>query len=125
MIEEIARVVALEGDIALLETDRQLLTNGVTTAYHGVTLSWEPGLRGAEAFRAMLAAMERRELIERRLDRGDARRTEVAIASAGREVVARIGPRSESVYGEIETALGTEDLASLHELLDRLATLAD
>jgi DNA-binding MarR family transcriptional regulator len=72
----------------------------------------------------MLTAMERRELIERRLDRGDARRTEVAIASAGREVVARIGPRSEAVYGEIETALGAEDLASLHGLLDRLAGFA-
>jgi homoprotocatechuate degradation regulator HpaR len=72
----------------------------------------------------MLAAMERRELIERRLDRGDARRTEVAIASAGREVVARIGPRSEAVYGEIETALGADDLASLHGLLDRLAGFA-
>ena len=34
---------------ALLETDRQLLANGSTTAYHGVTLSWEPGLRGIEA----------------------------------------------------------------------------
>ena len=36
---------------ALLETDRQLLANGITTAYHGVTLSWEPGLRGIEAAR--------------------------------------------------------------------------
>src|SRR5690242_18727500 len=34
---------------ALVETDRQLLANGITTAYHGLTLSWEPGLRGAEA----------------------------------------------------------------------------
>ncbi len=46
-------------DIALVETDRQLLQNGITTAYHGVTLSWEPGLRGADGFRTFLAAMER------------------------------------------------------------------
>ena len=32
-------------DIAILETDRQLAANGITTAYHAVTLSWEPGLR--------------------------------------------------------------------------------
>jgi alpha-D-ribose 1-methylphosphonate 5-triphosphate diphosphatase len=42
---------------ALLETDRQLLSNGITTAYHGVTLSWEPGLRGIEAAREFLAAL--------------------------------------------------------------------
>jgi alpha-D-ribose 1-methylphosphonate 5-triphosphate diphosphatase len=42
---------------ALLETDRQLLANGITTAYHGVTLSWEPGLRGLEAAREFLAAL--------------------------------------------------------------------
>jgi len=42
---------------ALLETDRQLLANGITTAYHGVTLSWEPGLRGVEAAREFLAAL--------------------------------------------------------------------
>lgn len=31
---------------ALLDVDRQLLTHGITTAFHGVTLSWEGGLRG-------------------------------------------------------------------------------
>jgi alpha-D-ribose 1-methylphosphonate 5-triphosphate diphosphatase len=42
---------------AVVETDRQLLANGITTAYHGLTLSWEPGLRGAEAARDFLAAL--------------------------------------------------------------------
>jgi len=42
---------------ALIDTDRQLLANGITTAYHGLTLSWEPGLRGIEAARAFLAAL--------------------------------------------------------------------
>ncbi len=32
-------------DIAVRETDRQLAANGITTAYHGLTISWEPGLR--------------------------------------------------------------------------------
>lgn len=44
---------------ALIETDRQMLANGITTAYHGLTLSWEPGLRGAEAAREFLSALER------------------------------------------------------------------
>ncbi len=35
--------------IALLETDRQLVANGITTAFHGLSVSWEPGLRSLEA----------------------------------------------------------------------------
>jgi alpha-D-ribose 1-methylphosphonate 5-triphosphate diphosphatase len=45
-------------DIALLDTDRQVVANGITTVFHGVTWSWEPGLRSADNARAMLAAME-------------------------------------------------------------------
>jgi alpha-D-ribose 1-methylphosphonate 5-triphosphate diphosphatase PhnM len=33
--------------LALLDTDRQLVANGITTAFHGVTISWEPGLRSS------------------------------------------------------------------------------
>jgi alpha-D-ribose 1-methylphosphonate 5-triphosphate diphosphatase len=44
--------------LALAETDRQLLANGICTAYHGVTYSWEPGLRGRDAMRHMLAALD-------------------------------------------------------------------
>lgn len=43
-------------DLALIDTDAQLLANGITTAFHGVTLSWEPGLRSETAFRALIAA---------------------------------------------------------------------
>jgi alpha-D-ribose 1-methylphosphonate 5-triphosphate diphosphatase len=46
-------------DLALLESDRQALANGITTIFHGVTWSWEPGLRGAENARAVLEAIER------------------------------------------------------------------
>src|SRR5215469_14521011 len=45
-------------DIALSDTDRQVIANGITTVFHGVTWSWEPGLRGAGNARAILAAME-------------------------------------------------------------------
>jgi alpha-D-ribose 1-methylphosphonate 5-triphosphate diphosphatase len=40
--------VSLPVDAALLETDRQLAANGIGTAYHALTLSWEPGLRSVK-----------------------------------------------------------------------------
>jgi alpha-D-ribose 1-methylphosphonate 5-triphosphate diphosphatase len=45
-------------DVALMESDRQAVANGITTLFHGVTWSWEPGLRGADNARAILAALE-------------------------------------------------------------------
>jgi alpha-D-ribose 1-methylphosphonate 5-triphosphate diphosphatase len=44
--------------LALRDTERQLLANGITTAFHGVTLSWEPGLRSLPSWNAMLTALE-------------------------------------------------------------------
>jgi len=46
-------------DVALLESDRQAVANGITTVFHGVTWSWEGGLRGAENARAILDGIER------------------------------------------------------------------
>ena len=46
-------------DVALLESDRQAIANGITTVFHGVTWSWEGGLRGAENARAILDGIER------------------------------------------------------------------
>ncbi|HYG88139.1 MAG TPA: alpha-D-ribose 1-methylphosphonate 5-triphosphate diphosphatase [Azospirillum sp.] len=46
-------------DMALVDTDRQLVANGITTALHGLTWSWEPGLRGREAAVGFLEALER------------------------------------------------------------------
>jgi alpha-D-ribose 1-methylphosphonate 5-triphosphate diphosphatase len=46
-------------DLALLESDRQAVSNGITTVFHGVTWSWEPGLRGADNARSLLATIER------------------------------------------------------------------
>jgi alpha-D-ribose 1-methylphosphonate 5-triphosphate diphosphatase len=45
-------------DIALIDSDRQAVANGITTVFHGVTWSWEPGLRGSENARAILTAIE-------------------------------------------------------------------
>ncbi|UFS74298.1 alpha-D-ribose 1-methylphosphonate 5-triphosphate diphosphatase [Tardiphaga sp. 37S4] len=45
-------------DIALIDSDRQAIANGITTVFHGTTWSWEPGLRGAENARKLLDAIE-------------------------------------------------------------------
>jgi alpha-D-ribose 1-methylphosphonate 5-triphosphate diphosphatase len=52
--------VSFAPELALAETERQLLANGITTAFHGVTLSWEPGLRSAEAWRSLVDALHAR-----------------------------------------------------------------
>jgi alpha-D-ribose 1-methylphosphonate 5-triphosphate diphosphatase len=57
-------------DAALLETDRQLGANGIATAYHALTLSWEPGLRSVEMGTAIFEALQRlapRLTVENRL----------------------------------------------------------
>ena len=48
--------------LALQEADRQMLVNGITTAFHGVTISWEPGLRSLASARALSEALERTPL---------------------------------------------------------------
>jgi alpha-D-ribose 1-methylphosphonate 5-triphosphate diphosphatase len=51
--------VSFQPEIALLEADRQFAANGITTAYHSVTWSWEGGLRGEVPALALLEALER------------------------------------------------------------------
>jgi alpha-D-ribose 1-methylphosphonate 5-triphosphate diphosphatase len=46
-------------DLALLETDRQLVANGITTAFHALTWSWEPGLRSTQRARGFVDGLER------------------------------------------------------------------
>jgi alpha-D-ribose 1-methylphosphonate 5-triphosphate diphosphatase len=50
--------VLVPTEAALLETDRQLAANGIATAYHAVTLSWEPGLRSVEMGWQVVRALE-------------------------------------------------------------------
>jgi alpha-D-ribose 1-methylphosphonate 5-triphosphate diphosphatase len=44
--------------LALADTDRQLVANGITTAFHGVTYSWEPGLRSRDTILRLIAAID-------------------------------------------------------------------
>lgn len=51
--------VSIPLPVAMLDTDRQLAANGITTAFHGVTHSWEGGLRGPETLRQLICALDR------------------------------------------------------------------
>src|SRR5580698_8492496 len=44
-------------DVAWADTESQLLANGITTAFHGITLSWEPGLRSLTQWKKLLDAL--------------------------------------------------------------------
>jgi len=45
-------------DVALVDSDRQAISNGLTTVFHATTWSWEPGLRSADNARKLLEAIE-------------------------------------------------------------------
>lgn len=45
-------------DVALVDSDRQAIANGITTVFHATTWSWEPGLRGTENAHRLLYAIE-------------------------------------------------------------------
>jgi len=51
------RGVDIPAPLALRDSAGQLVACGITTAYLGVTLSWEPGLRSLAAWRALKAAL--------------------------------------------------------------------
>ena len=45
-------------DVALIDSDRQAIGNGITSVYHATTWSWEPGLRSGGNARQLLEAIE-------------------------------------------------------------------
>jgi alpha-D-ribose 1-methylphosphonate 5-triphosphate diphosphatase len=51
--------VAVDPAVGLLDTDRQLVANGITTAFHGLTWSWEPGLRGTANGHLLIDTLDR------------------------------------------------------------------
>ncbi len=45
-------------EVALIDTDRQLAANGIATAYHAITLGWEPGLRNVSRGRELIQSIQ-------------------------------------------------------------------
>ena len=122
--------------LALAETERQLLANGITTALHGVTLSWEPGLRSVETWRTLLDALAARPWtcdmrVHLRWEAYNLAALDTAIADikAGRvhllafndhtpAIMKRLGdPVKASKYSE----RGNLDLAAFRALAERVA----
>jgi len=50
--------VDFPADVALADSDRQAINNGITTVYHAATWSWEPGLRSGDNARQLLENIE-------------------------------------------------------------------
>jgi alpha-D-ribose 1-methylphosphonate 5-triphosphate diphosphatase len=44
-------------DVALVDSDRQVIANGITTVFHAATWSWEPGLRCGDNAQKLLEAI--------------------------------------------------------------------
>ncbi len=45
-------------DVALADSDRQAIGNGITTVFHATTWSWEPGLRSGDSAGRLIEAIE-------------------------------------------------------------------
>ena len=45
-------------DVALVDSDRQAIANGITTVFHATTWSWEPGLRSGDNARRLLDTID-------------------------------------------------------------------
>ena len=68
----------------------------------------------------ILSNLEQRSLIVRNVDPADQRRSSVELSGAGKDLFARVAPRSEQIYREIEDRFGADRLLELLQLLDDL-----
>lgn len=109
-------------EVALLDTDRQLVSNGITTAFHAVTWSWEPGLRNramAETMANALTAMKDRLSVDTRFHL----RHECHNLEAEEEILAWIGERRIAVLSfndhMQDTMADSDKPAKVQKYLDR------
>jgi alpha-D-ribose 1-methylphosphonate 5-triphosphate diphosphatase len=132
--------VGFSADIALHDTEAQLLANGITTAFHGVTLSWEPGLRSLPAWQTLLDALEARRWtcdmrIHLRWEAYNLEALDTALAdiAAGRVHLVAFNDHTPAILKKIKdpvegakysgrAGMGIDDFRSL---ADRISTRAD
>lgn len=105
-------------EIALRDTQAQLLANGITTAFHAITLSWEPGLRSAAAWRAMVdglammreahtpGACDMRVHMRWELHNLDALDMAIADIEAGRVHLVSFNDHTPSILRKLNTVAG-------------------
>jgi homoprotocatechuate degradation regulator HpaR len=68
----------------------------------------------------ILRDLEARQLIERRTDPADQRRSVVSISAKGLKLMAAVAPTSEAIYAAITKRYGARKLAELQEMLAAL-----
>ena len=79
----------------------------------------------APSLTRILQFLEKENLVRRRLDSNDQRRSVLTLTQKGRKVFGSVGPDSERQYAEIEAAFGQERLERLYELLAAFYTTLD
>ncbi|WP_428483140.1 alpha-D-ribose 1-methylphosphonate 5-triphosphate diphosphatase [Rhodopila sp.] len=132
--------VDFPADLALRDTESQLLANGITTAFHGVTLSWEPGLRSLSAWRAMLDALAARPWtcdmrVHLRWEAYNLDALDIAVAdiAAGRVHLLAFNDHTPSILAKLRDPVeGAKysgragmKLAAFQAMADRIASHAD
>ena len=118
-------------DIAMRDTDRQLVANGITTAYHGITISWEPGLRSLAQSLQVIDALERASadvgepairLLGIRLEHVELLHDDHVATLARLGVTASMQPVFDELWGGpggmYERRLGTDRAASMNRFAD-------
>lgn len=99
--------------LALADTEAQLLANGITTAFHAITLSWEPGLRSAAAWRMTVDALagwrggcDMRVHMRWELHNLEALEMALADVAAGRVHLVSFNDHTPSIIRKLETVGG-------------------
>ena len=128
--------VEFPADLALADTESQLLANGITTAFHGITLSWEPGLRSLTQWRRLLDALGARTWtcdmrVHLRWEAYNLDALDVALAdiAAGRVHLVAFNDHTPSIIKKIADPVANTKysdragmtLADFHALAERIA----
>ena len=72
----------------------------------------------------MLPILESEGRIERRADREDQRYINVSITAKGRSLFQRVAKESEQIYASIEQRIGSRELKTLYNLLEKAIRVA-
>lgn len=72
----------------------------------------------------ILSNLDGRGLIRRETASDDQRRSLISLTAKGRRLVARVAPSSEEQYEQLESLIGSKDLAQLFQLLEKLTETA-
>ena len=105
-------------ELALADSERQLLANGITTAFHGVTLSWEPGLRSPTVWRSLVDTLSAGSWtcdmrVHLRWEAFNLEALDMAIADieAGRVHLLAFNDHTHAIIEKLETASGVAKYA--------------